>query len=216
MTWNEIESFGQSGLASLLFSVGDTKDINVSGETLTMEIVGFNQDQLSDGSGYAPYTFGAKYLMYRPRSMNETNTNAGSFVESDMYTYLQGTVLPNLPEEARSHIKTVNKKTGAGSQSSYVQTDAMQIFLFSVSEVAGSQNSGFAPSDEGSQYPIFSNDASRIKKTSNDQGRATYWWLRSPYLGDSTSFCAVKYDGSIGWHGSASPPSYSICFGFCI
>lgn len=213
-SWAEIEEIGQSGLAQQVFSIGDTKDISVSGETLTMEIYGFNHDDLHNG-GKAPITFGTVNLMAKERQMNMSNTNVGSFVGSAMYAYLRDTVLPSLPEEIRSHIKTVNKKTSAGNKSSSVKTDAVQIFLFSVNEVAGTQSDSWVSNNEGSQYPVFSNTASRVKKLSNGAGAAQWWWLRSPGLDGSYGFCAVNGGGVVGgsYHASVS---YGVCFGFCV
>ena len=213
MTWTEIDAIGQSGAASSAFSIGDTKDISVSGETLTMEIYGFNHDDLTSG-GKAPYTFGMKNLMANMRQMNTSDTNVGSFVGSAMYAYLRDTVLPNLPEEIRSHIKTVNKKTSAGNKSSSVQTDAVQIFLFSVNEVAGTQSDSWVSNNEGSRYPVFSSNASRVKKLSNGISAAQSWWLRSPRLGASYLFCNVGPIGSMNI--SDASDSFGVCFGFCI
>lgn len=213
-SWAEIDAIGKSGVASQCFSVGDTKDISVSGETLTMEIYGFNHDDLASG-GKAPYTFGMKNLMANKRQMNTSNTFVGSFVGSAMYAYLRDTVLPSLPEELRTRIKTVNKKTEAGNQSSSVQTDAVQIFLFSVNEVAGTQSGSWVSNDEGSTYPVFTGDASRIKKLSNGAGAAQWWWLRSPRLDFSNGFCGVTSDGNAAGYTVASG-SGGVCFGFCV
>ena len=172
LTWTEIDAIGQSGAASSAFSIGDTKDISVSGETLTMEIYGFNHDDLTSG-GKAPYTFGMKNLMANTR-----------------------------------------EKTSAGNKSSSVQTDAVQIFLLSVNEVAGTQSDSWVSNNEGSRYPVFSSNASRVKKLSNGISAAQSWWLRSPRLGASYLFCNVGPIGSMNI--SDASDSFGVCFGFCI
>lgn len=212
--WAEIDEIGQSGVASQCFSVHDTKDIYVSGETLTMEIVGFNHDDLTSG-GKAAYTFGMKHLMADTRQMNTSNTNSGSFVGSAMYSYLRNTVLPNLPEEVRSHIKTINKKTLAGNQSSSVRTDSMQIFLFSVTEVVGS-DSWLGSTNEGSQYSAFSTNDYRTKKLSNGDGNAQAWWLRSPAQRVSGCFEYIGSSGGAGIGDGGAVNRRGVCFGFCI
>lgn len=57
----------------------------------------FNHDDLADGSGKAGITFGMKELMADVHNMNSANTNVGSFVGSEMFSYLRDTVLPSLP-----------------------------------------------------------------------------------------------------------------------
>ena len=212
-TWAEIDAIGQSGFASSVFSVGDTKNISVSGETLTMEIVGFNHDDLTSG-GKAPYTFGMKNLMASTRAMNSSSTNSGSFVGSAMYTgYLSTSFLTGLPSDLQSVIKTVNKKTGTGGgSSSGTRTDAVKIFLFAEIEVFGSITNSV--SGEGSRYSRFTNSSSRIKHLSNGSGSEHWWWLRSPGSGNSNYFCAVSSDGGAGLLGASY--SYGVCAGFCV
>ena len=212
-TWSEIDAIGQSGFASSVFSIGDTKNISVSGETLTMEIVGFNHDDLTSG-GKAPYTFGMKNLMASTRAMNSSSTNSGSFVGSAMYTgYLSTSFLTGLPSDLQSVIKTVNKKTGTGGgSSSGTRTDAVKIFLFAEIEVFGSITNSVR--GEGSRYSRFTNSSSRIKYLSNGSGSANWWWLRSPLSGYSSYFCYVSSDGTAGWNFAS--PSCGVCAGFCV
>ena len=70
--------------------------------------------------------------------MNASNTNSGGFTGSEMYSWLQNTLLPTLPSDLQSVLKSVNKKTSAGSQSSTINTNSMKLFLFSEIEIFGS------------------------------------------------------------------------------
>lgn len=211
-TWAQIAKASAAGKASSLWNVGDTKDITVSGETLTVEIVGFNHDDKADGSGKAGITFGLKNLMANTRQMNSSNTNSGGFTGSAMYTWLQGTLLNSLPTDLKAVLKEVNKKTSAGSQSSTINTNAMKIFLFSEVEIFGSV--AYSKSGEGSQYSRFATASSRIKYLSNGTGAASYWWERSPGASNSNTFCYVGSGGSAHYYYA----SYSggVCFGFCV
>lgn len=210
-TWAQIAAASEAGVAASTWSVGDTKNITVGGETLTVEIVGFNHDDLASG-GKAGITFGLKNLMANTRQMNSSNTNAGGFTGSDMYDWLQGTLLNSLPSDLRAVLKSVNKKTSAGSQSSTINTNAMKIFLFSEIEIFGSVT--YSKSGEGSQYSRFATASSRIKYLSNGSGSANYWWERSPYGSDSDSFCLVNGGGSA--NGNYASYSRGVCFGFCV
>lgn len=212
-SWAEIDEIGQSGLAQQVFSIGDTKDISVSGETITMEIYGFNHDDLQNG-GKAPYTFGMRDLMANTRQMNTSNTNVGGFTGSAMYRYLNTTLYNQLPADLRSVIKQVNKKTSAGNRSTTVNADAMRLWLLSLNEVYGSHSYSWCSNNEGSKYSIFISDASRIKNMSNGSGSAGLWWLRSPALSYSTTFCVVGSSGGVGSYDASS--TRGVCFGFCV
>ena len=192
--------------------VGDEKDEVINGETLTFVIVGKDHDDLADGSGKAPLTFGMKNLMAETRQMNSSDKNSGSFAGSAMYSWLSGTIYPNLPAELKDAIKAVNKKTSSGGNSSSIRTDPMYLWLFSEIEVFGTTTYSYA--GEGAQYPYFATTAERIKKLNNGAGAASYWWERSPNRSNSSNFCYVYPSGSA----STSNVSYSrgVCFGFCV
>ena len=195
-----------------VWQVGDTKDEVIAGETLTFAIMGKNMDDLADGSGKAGLTFGMTQLMASTRQMNSSNRNSGSFAGSAMYSWLSGTIYPNLPAELKDAIKAVNKKTSSGGGSSVIRTDAMYLWLFSEIEVFGKTTYSYA--GEGTQYPYFATAAERIKRLSNGAGAASYWWERSPFASGSNAFCGVATSGAANVYGASG--SHGVCFGFCI
>jgi hypothetical protein len=210
-TWAQISKASATGKASQLWSVGDTKDITVGSETLTLVIMGFNHDDLASG-GKAGITFGMKNLMATTRRMNASNTNSGGFTGSEMYSWLQNTLLPTLPSDLQAVLKSVNKKTSAGSQSSTINTNSMKLFLFSEIEIFGSTT--YSKAGEGSQYSYFATAANRIKYLSNGSGSAFWWWERSPHASNSANFCFV--DGNGGADYDFALNSVGVCFGFCV
>lgn len=210
-TWVQIAKASAAGKASQLWSVGDTKDITVGSETLTLVIMGFNHDDLASG-GKAGITFGMKNLMATTRRMNASNTNSGGFTGSEMYSWLQNTLLPTLPSDLQAVLKSVNKKTSAGSQSSTINTNSMKLFLFSEIEIFGSTT--YSKAGEGSQYSYFATAANRIKYLSNGSGSASWWWERSPSGSGSGSFCSVGSSGGAGNGGAYG--TGGVCFGFCV
>ena len=210
-TWAQIAKASAAGKASQLWSVGDTKDITVGSETLTLVIMGFNHDDLASG-GKAGITLGLKNLMATTRRMNASNTNSGGFTGSEMYSWLQNTLLPTLPTDLQAVLKNVNKKTSAGSQSSTINTNSMKLFLFSEIEIFGATT--YSKAGEGSQYSYFATAANRIKYLANGTGSANWWWERSPLGSNSNSFCYVYGSGSASFSGANS--TYGVCFGFYI
>lgn len=210
-SWATIAAVSAAGNASSFWSVGDEKTITVNGETLTLVIMGFNHDDLASG-GKAGITFGLKHLMKDTRQMNSSNTNSGGFTGSAMYTWLQNTLLGQLPSDLKNVIKSVNKKTSAGGASSTINTNSMKLFLFSEQEIFGAKT--YSTGNEGSQYSYFATAANRIKKLQNGAGSANWWWVRSPYASDSYSFCIVYSSGNASY---VSADSYGgVCFGFCV
>lgn len=210
-TWAQISKASAAGKASTLWKVGDEKNISVNGETLTLVIVGFGHDDLA-GGGKAGITFGLKHLMKDQRQMNSSNTNSGGFPGSAMYSWLQNTLLKQLPSDLQAVLKSVNKKTSKGSASSTINTNAMKLFLFSEIEIFGTTT--YSASGEGAQYPYFATAGNRIKHLANGTGSANWWWERSPRASGSDGFCCVGSSGDANRNGASG--SDGVCFGFCV
>lgn len=208
-SWSEIDNL--SSIANNFWSVGDTKDIVVSGETLTVEIIGFNHDDLADGSGKAGITFGMKNLMANTRNMNPTNTNAGGYEKSEMFSYVNTTIFQGMDSELKNVIKEV-KKDVDGGQSSSVYKLNIKVFLFSETEVFGTSNEY----KEGSKYSRFTSNSIRTKKLSNGTGDGENWYLRTS---DKVRqyWTGVRGDHS-GQNGTLMYPmnNNGVCFGFCV
>ena len=210
-TWAQIAKASAAGKASQLWSVGDTKDITVGSETLTLVIMGFNHDDLASG-GKAGITFGMKNLMATTRRMTASDTNSGGFTGSEMYSWLQNTLLPTLPSDLQAVLKSVNKKASAGNQSSTINTNSMKLFLFSEIEIFGSTT--YSKAGEGSQYSYFATAANRIKYLSNGSGSASWWWERSPGGSSYVTFCIVDSNGNANFNYAST--ASGVCFGFCV
>ena len=211
-TWEQIGQAIADNEVPATWTVGSEKDILLStGEVLTTHIWGENHDDLTAG-GKARFTFGLKNLMAATRYMNATDTNVGGFTGSELYGWLNGYLFNLLPPDLRAIIKPVDKKTSAGNQSATINTDSMKIFLPSEVECFGTTT--YSAAGEGSQYPIFTDAASRIKRLENGAGAASIWWERSPSASYATHFCAVDSGGSAYYNGASV--SRGVCFGFCV
>lgn len=211
-SWAQIAAVSNAGNAESYWKVGDEIDVVINGETLTFQIFGFNHDNLTDG-GKAGITFGMKNLMSETRQMNTTDTNSGGFTGSAMYDWLQNTLFPELPEDLRSVIRPVDKKSSSGSQSTTIKTESMKLFLFSAIENCLRTTTNVYK-DEGETYPIFTDNASRIKRLTNGAGSAHTWWERSPSASLSNGFCMVTGIGNASSDGASN--SCGVCFGFCL
>lgn len=215
-TWEEIDAACTDGTAITKYSVGDEKTITLTtGEEVTLQILGFNHDDLADGSGKASITFGMKNLLTTTYQMNSTDTNVGGWGSSLMRTSTMATLFTQLPSDLQSVIKEVSKKTTAGNKSVSIKITTDKLFLFSEVELDATTLEGYV--DEGEQYEYWQSHntlADRVKRISNGAGDLGYWWLRSPYLKNPLPFRNVAITGGINF--SLATTLYNICFGFCV
>lgn len=220
MSWGEINAVAMAGEVAAYWSVGDTKTITfpsavLGSTTITVKIMGFDYDDLADGSGKAPISFGMVDCFATTRSMNGSDTNAEGWDGCGLRDTLVDTVLPALQAVIGSSvIKPVSKRTSAGSHSSTINTTTDSVWLFSEYEVFGTVTysvAGEKPTDKSICYPAFTNSASRIKNVGSS---ASYWWERSPYASGSTSFCRVAPGGSA--NSTDASYTYGVAVGFCV
>lgn len=226
-SWAEIDAACTNGTASSKWAVGDEKTITLSAsteyptdqQTVTLQILGFNHDDLADGSGKATITFGMKDLLTQAsNNMMDTGSagNSNSWKQSRMRTVILPMWTSRLPSDLQSIIKEVTKKTTAGAQSKSIITTTDKLFLFSKVEIDGDQTAGYV--DEGTQYEYWQNhntDADRIKKLKNGIAGDYPYWLRSPSIYDSTNYCGVSLIGSMSAT-QVSNYGLGICFCFCV
>ena len=195
---------------STIWSIGDEKDVALTtGETVQLQIAGFNHDTYSDGAT-APITFIMKDCLNTGAQMNSSNTNAGGYPASAMKTYVETNIYDKLPADLKSLVAPVKKKwyTTYNDVNSLTEGN-YNVWLLSEMEVFGTNTYTIA-TGEGTKYPIFTDDASRIKKAN---GTADWWWLGSCSKNNSMFFIAVGSNGS-NINGFATS-SYGVVVGLC-
>ena len=220
LSWAQIDTLGAAGVLGKIFALGDTKDVTLSGiGTMTLQIADFNHDYLSGSTAAskAPVTFLCKNLLYTTYQMNSSNTNSGGFMSSALKSTLNSTILNALPSDLRGIIKTCYKWYGTGNATSNGAWGGCKIWLPLEYEMFGANI--YAPTTERTtgnarQYPIFTDNASRIKITNNGAGGANYYWLASPHAFNSNFFCTVNSDGTP--YSNYANYSYGVCFGLCV
>lgn len=190
-TWQEIKEAADEGYADSVFVIGDTKTITLyTGEKAEVVIVGFNHDTISGSNDKAGITFAFKNLIDGRFEMNETDTTDGGWAKSKMRNAYMQRLFNLLPSDLQDVITDVDKVTGVGGGKNTTETTQDKLFLFSKREIFS--DSSNAADFEGYQYPYFEKEENRIAYRAGD---TDWWWLRSPYLADSHSFCFVSYDG---------------------
>lgn len=220
LSWAQINTLGTAGVLGKMFALGDTKDVTLSGiGTMTLQIADFDHDYLSGTTtaNKASVTFLCKNLLYQTYKMNSGDTNNGGFPSSSLCSTLNGSIYNALPSDLKAVIKTAYKWYGTGNNTTNGKWSGHKLWLPLTFEMFG--ESSYSPATEHTtgnarQYPIFTDNASRIKKMNNGGGSAQWYWLASPNATNSASFCRVNDDGSSN-SGRASN-GYGVCFGLCV
>lgn len=217
--WAQIASMadkiskGEKTPEELGLEVGQERTITLStGEEVTFVILGFNHDDLSDGSGKAGITFGMKNLlttMYLFATKTITKYSDADILNSLAEIYY------TLPTELRDVIKYVRKKSdNTVSYSSSTEIIENRIFLFSSIEV--SQKGGtYEVGSDGKTYTYYSQNSSKIKYLNNGMGTSEMWATRTMR---NDNVMIIRTDGSLSYKSTLNGDMalLGVCFGFCI
>lgn len=199
--WTALKTAISNGTLKQKYAIGDTLPLNLGTEgKVEMQIAAFDE-------GSSHVSFVSKGTLATKHRMNATGTTTGGWTNSEMRTYLTGTILPLVPSYVSSAIVSVTKysydmASGANTET----TDSL--WIPSAQEVG--TTSGNRETSGVVYSGLFSNDASRVKY--NQSGSAYNWWLRS--ANTANNFRDVGDRGSVG----DDIASYACCvvLGFCL
>ena len=107
-TWGDIARISEAGDAQKHFALGDTRVVNVDGVDVTFQIVGFDHDDLADGSGKAGISCMSKTLMGRKVAYAKSS-NFEFYKESNLDALATG-YITTLDPELQAVIKNVKKQ----------------------------------------------------------------------------------------------------------
>lgn len=219
-SWETIGLVAAAGKASQYWNVGSEKTISLNGTNYTVQIIGFNHDNLAPsdprygtsyngGSNKAALTFALKECFTTRYRMNSSQTNVGGW---DV-CYMRSTVMPlfkgYMSSGLQAVLRSVNKLASSGNSNTTMITSVDQMFLLSEIEVFGTTERSYA--GEGSRYAYYTAGNSRIKYLN---GSASWWWLRSPRSGYSTNFVYVAEDGTS--RSDNASDDVGVAVGFCV
>ena len=211
LTWAEINTLASSGIAKKVLSVGDRKSITLTtNEIIYVKIADFNHDTLSDNTT-APITFIMEDCFKTTYPMNSSGTNDGGWKSASLRTTLNSTIYNTFPSDLKAVMKTTRKKryNGGGSVSTLNTVDD-KLWLPSEMELFGS-SSYTGGTAEGTLYPIYTDNSSRIKKIN---GSANNYWTSSAFGSNTNFFVSVYNYGSV-YYDNANYSS-GVSAGFCI
>ena len=182
VSWAYIIEKAESGHPERYFNIGDTKqfsftwhvDGSIMSQTIDLQIIGFNHDDLADGSGKAGITIATK------DALNVYDvTGVGSFHlvngwnGSDVRTYLNGAFLQDFPSAIRNNIKSVSKTSVTTRSDTTPLVTSDKVFIPSLREYTGENSAYYNWANEGEQYEFYKTANNRKKYQKRAPGKAT-------------------------------------------
>lgn len=191
-TWNQITEACSIGIASSFWEIGDEKKFTIDETEYTAVILGFNHDDLADGTGKASITFATKEMQPATISYNPYTVYISDQLLDRLYNLLStkdSQICASINQDLITNILTVNKGISVVTYSDWITTDSgvenkeFRCFLLSEEEVTGTNN--YSSNGEGTLYEYFATASNRIKYII-DKPNPSSWILRSA-RGDSYS-----------------------------
>lgn len=207
-TWEQIIAACHNNEVPDTWKVADQKPMTINGVDYSIDIIGKNHDDYSDGSGKAPLTFQLHDCYADTKQMNSSDTSRSGWTSCAMRQTHLPAILALMPIEVQNGIREVNKKTMLSS-SIRPKTTADKLFLLSEIEIFGSVT--YSYKGEGTQYDYYKADNNNKKKTRN--GIRDSWWERSPDNSDSGKFCLANLNGIAD--ADFASEELSVAFAFC-
>ena len=210
--WDTIIAAIEDGSYRKKYAIGNYKPLDLGSEgIINMQIAAKDKDGLADGSGTAAITWIGVELLKTSHRMNpslvektEGTGSIGGWEKTEMRAYMKETILPLIPENVRSKIKTVTKTHPAydSDYKSFTQTTQDDIWIPSYAEMFG---------NNAAYKTLFPDNASRVKKKGGASS-ASWWWLRG--ASDGNYFCNVGSSGgnsyNVAYYSGAVPLGFSL------
>lgn len=187
-----------------VYNIGDTKEvlIDVDGdgtkESYTVRIANKTINTNCDNLNYSETACGLVVEfseVIEKRSMNLTNTNVGGWPATELRSYLNGIFYNKLPNDLKIAIKPTRVISGYSNNgtdsSNFTSND--KIYLLSGTEVNGTDEYDSA-ANTTSQLEYYSQN-SKVKQYN---GTDIWWWMRSTFSENNTSFRGVGANGYLG------------------
>ena len=199
---------------------------NITDTTIELKVAGFNRFKLSDGSGnFAKTVFVMCNCLNATRAMNGSNTNAGGWPATAMRSFLNNSLIKDFPIQWRRMIQQVEVLSTAGASSTEIVKSNDYLFLPSYTEVGFGTTDPYINEIDSAVYgsdmtyakwPVFTDNASRIKRIGGSNGTATIWWLRSPIAEAGTFWYMLTSGSRDNGNYYTSNSVRGVAFGFCI
>lgn len=211
--WDKISGRCRDGSYKTSYSLGDTKLLDVGDEGLVMaQIVGFDVDELSDGTGKAKISWLCQHYLKTTRQWNGVNSTTGGYPACYLDKVLENEIFPKLPQKLRNTIVSVKKTCKPASGSDLTMN--CKLWVPSLRELGGL---GASTSYYESSGPIYTDPPTSPRGSGNPVATNTpttggmgYCWTRTAY---SSTYARNFYSGS--YYNNSASNSYRVVLGFC-
>ena len=219
-SWSKIAANVKSGNTSK-YNVGDTKEVNL-GDLGTHTIRIANMSACTNGeTSETACGFVVEFAdIITKQKFNSTTTNVGGWKDSELRTYINGTMYNTLPSELQNVISSTKVISGHGRTSVEKNFETQdKLYLLSGHEVyedgTSDQISPYDTSyDTTKQLDYYKNKgvttSSYAVAIKQYNGSNSYWWLRSASYSNTSNFLYVINSGnwtaiSAGYYNGVSP-----------
>lgn len=212
-SWDLIQELAFAGTLGDYYNEGDTKEITIGANTITMQLASINDGTGTAGEYYPNGTadFISVELLPDTHSMNTTDTNVGGWNDCNMRTYLNNTIYPTLPSDLRAVIVEKTHMRTAGNESYSFVSASDKLWLPTSWEIFETATFSGESATYNKHYSIFSDTSSIIKKRVGFTS-ANVWWTSSPNVTTSTYFCSVSDSGSVDRYQTSRSFGVALCF----
>ena len=196
-SWATIAANVKSGNTSK-YNVGDTKEVVGTFGTHTVRIS--NMSACTTETSETACGFVVEFAdIIMEHQFNSTNTNVGGWKDSELRTYVNGTIYNALPSDLQNVIVSTKVISGHGSTSGETNFETQdKLYLLNAQEVWNGNNSDTSVGTS-KQLDYYKNQGVTIdnyagaKKQYNGSNSA--WWLRSANSNYTADFLCVRYVG---------------------
>ncbi len=191
-SWETIQKAVKIGNTSK-YNVGDTKEINLTNfGTHTVRIS--NMSACTNGeTSETACGFVVEFAdIITKHTFNNTSTNVGGWKNSEIRTYVNGTIYNSLPSELQNAITSTKVISGHGSTSGETNFETQdKVYLISSKELYGTATVKDTLSTETKQLDYYKNKGVTLLKYTEAVKKYNLqdvnWWLRSA-TSDTTDF----------------------------
>lgn len=149
------------------------------------------------GRTICSFVVGLKDCLKEEDKINKEDTNKGGWESSDIREWCNDGFAQSIPQSLQPIFKNFVNSTYADGK--IVETTDLFALPAEV-EVYGSTK--YSAQGEGTQFELYKNPLNRIKCIGSG-GYQAVWWERSPFSGNSTSFCGVNSIGFADYIGAS-------------
>ncbi len=203
-SWSTIAANVKIGNTSK-YNIGDTKEVDL-GEMGIHSVRIANKSECTTETSETACGFVLEFVdIITTQKFYSTRTNVGGWRDSEMRTYVNGTIYNALPSDLQSVMATTKVISGHGSTSGEENFETQdKLYLLSSEEIYGdfasSKNAQYDTAlgtskqlDYYKNQGVITSSFAEVQK--QHSGKNNWWWLRSAYSSSKDYFLIVDING---------------------